>query len=132
MSRRDERIHKTKKAHRRARARLLRAVAACEANPADMLELYYWSKEPGFTGLIRAIATMPEHTRAALETFIMLARDSKSVTADLDRRGVLTFAQPKPPGVRRLRRTRATRPTRGRCCSIDAALSIDSYVHSGD
>jgi hypothetical protein len=56
-----------------------------------MFELYYWSKEPGFTQLIRAIATMPEHTRAALETFIALARDSKLVTADLDPRGVLTF-----------------------------------------
>ena len=132
MSRRDERIHKTKKAHRRARARLLRAVAACEANPADMLELYYWSKEPGFTGLIRAIATMPEHTRAALETFIMLRATRNPSQPTLIGAVCSLFAQPKPPGVRRLRRTRATRPTRGRCCSIDAALSIDSYVHSGD
>ncbi len=91
MSRRGEAPHKKNKTHERARARLLRALAACDGNPADMLELYYWSKEPGFTQLIRAIATMPEHTRAALETFIALARDSKSVTADLDRRGVLTF-----------------------------------------
>jgi hypothetical protein len=72
-------------------ARLVRTLAACGSNPADMLELYYWSKEPGFTALIRAIATMPERTRAALETFIMLARDTKSVSADLDARGVLTF-----------------------------------------
>ena len=60
-------------------------------NLADMLELYYWSKEPGFTQLIRAIATMPEGTRAALEAFIMLARDAKSVSASLDLCGVLTF-----------------------------------------
>lgn len=79
------------KRYRRARARLLRTLAACDSNPADMLELYYWSKEPGFTQIIRAIATMPEHTRAALETFIALARDSKSVVADLDPSGVLTF-----------------------------------------
>lgn len=90
MSNRGERSHKTMKVQR-ARARLLRALAACDSDPADMLELYYWSKEPGFTQLIRAIATMPEHTRAALETFITLARDSKSITADLDPRGVLTF-----------------------------------------
>jgi hypothetical protein len=91
MSHRGEQPHRKKKSYERARARLLRALAACDGNPADMLELYYWSKEPGFTQLIRAIATMPEHTRAALETFIALAPDSKSVTADLDRRGVLTF-----------------------------------------
>ena len=85
------RSHKKAKAHQRAQARLLRTLAACGGSPADMLELYYWSKEPGFTQLIRAIVTMPEHTRAALETFIMLARDSRSVRAALDSRGVLTF-----------------------------------------
>jgi hypothetical protein len=91
MSNGAERSHKQTKAQQRARARLLRVLAACDSNPADMLELYYWSKEPGFSQLIRAIATMPEHTRATLETFIMLARDSRSVRAALDSRGVLTF-----------------------------------------
>ena len=91
MSGRDGRAHDKSKASQRTRWRLLRTLAACDSNPADMLELYYWSKEPGFTQLIRAIATMPEHTRAALEAFIVLARDSKSVIADLDPSGVLTF-----------------------------------------
>jgi hypothetical protein len=45
----------------------------------------------GFTQLIRAIDTMPESTRAAFETFIALAGDSKSVAANLDTRGVLIF-----------------------------------------
>src|ERR1044072_3895823 len=94
MIRRYTRPKKTK-AQRHARSRLLRALAAGDSNPADMLELYYWSKEPGFTKLIRAIATMPEHARAALEAFIALARDSKSVTADLDPHGVLTFCSPE-------------------------------------
>jgi hypothetical protein len=91
MTRKGGRADSKIKRYRRARARLLRTLAACDSNPADMLELYYWSKEPGFTQIIRAIATMPEHTRAALETFIALARDSKSVVADLDPSGVLTF-----------------------------------------
>ena len=91
MNHRVARPHRKTKAYQRARARLLRTLAACDGNPADMLELYYWSKEPGFTQLIRAIATMPEHTRSALETFITLARDAKSVTAALNPSGVLTF-----------------------------------------
>ena len=91
MNRSGRRPNKLKSRRGRARARLVRTLAACGGNPADMLELYYWSKEPGFTELIRAIATMPERTRAALETFIMLARDAKSVSANLDPRGVLTF-----------------------------------------
>jgi hypothetical protein len=106
MNHRRGQTHSKTKAHRRARARLLRALAACDSNPADMLELYYWSKEPGFTHLIRAIATMPEHTRATLETFITLARDSRSVKAALDSRGVLTF------------------------CSVEAAKSAAIAVHA--
>jgi len=108
MSRRDVGAYKKTKAYERARARLLRALAACDGNPADMLELYYWSKEPGFTQLIRALATMPEHTRAALETFIALARDSKSVKADLDQHGVLTF------------------------CSAEVARSVALAAHAAD
>lgn len=108
MNHRRGRAHNKTKAHQRARARLLRTLAACGGNPADMLELYYWSKEPGFTQLIRAIATMPEHTRATLETFIMLARDSRSVSAALDSRGVLTF------------------------CSAEAAKSAALALHAGN
>ena len=108
MSHRGDRSRKRSRGQHRARARLLRTLAACGGDPADMLELYYWSKEPGFTQLIRAIATMPEHTRAALETFITLARDSKSVTADLDPRGVLTF------------------------CSTEAARSVALCVHAAE
>jgi hypothetical protein len=91
MNRSGRRLKKLRSRRGPARARLVRTLAACGSNPADMLELYYWSKEPGFAELIRAIATMPECTRAALETFIMLARDTKSVSANLDPRGVLTF-----------------------------------------
>ena len=108
MKNEGERSHKKTKARQRARAQLLRTLAACDGNPADMLELYYWSKEPGFTQLIRAIATMPEHTRATLETFITLARDSRSVRAALDSRGVLTF------------------------CSAEAAKSVALAVHAAN
>jgi hypothetical protein len=73
-----------------------------------MLELCYWSREPGFTQLIRAIAAMPEPTRAALETFITLARDTKSVSANLDPCGVLTL------------------------CSIEAARSAALAQHAAD
>ena len=106
MTRRTGRAHKKSGTRRSARARVLQALLTSDSNPADMLELYYWSKEPGFTQLFRAIATMPEHTRAALEAFIALARDLKSVSADIDHRGVLTF------------------------CSAEAARSLAVAVHA--
>ena len=69
--------------------RLQRALAACGGTPAEMLELYYWSKERGFRKLIRAIAMMPEATKVSLATFLTLADDTSSVAAGFDARGVL-------------------------------------------
>ena len=68
---------------------LMRTLAGCD-KPAEALEIYYWSKEPGFLEIIRAIAMMPEETRSAIEAFSALAHDQATVTAHLDSRGVLT------------------------------------------
>jgi hypothetical protein len=72
--------------------RLIRTLAAACDSPAEALELLYWSREPGLVEIIRGIAAMPDETRAALEAFIGLARDAKTVSGSLDRRGVLTLA----------------------------------------
>jgi hypothetical protein len=72
--------------------RIIRTLAAGCTNPAEALELLYWSREPGLIEIIRGIATMPEGARAALEAFIALARDAKTVSATLDPRGLLTLA----------------------------------------
>jgi hypothetical protein len=66
-------------------------VAGCD-KPAETLEVYYWSREPGLVEIFRAIATMPEQARAAIEAFVALAHDQATVTARLDSRGVLTLA----------------------------------------
>src|SRR5258708_1805233 len=72
--------------------RLLRILVTGRGSLAGVLEAHYWSKEPGLIEIMRGIALMPEETRAALEAFIALARETKSVTARLDQRGVLTLA----------------------------------------
>jgi hypothetical protein len=76
---------------RRATERLIRALVEGCGSPAQVLELYYWSKEPGLIEIIRGIVAMPEDTRAALETFLAISREPKSVVATLDRRGALTL-----------------------------------------
>lgn len=68
-------------------------VAGCD-KPADALEIYYWSKEPGLVEIMRAIATMPEEARAVIEAFAALAHDQTTVKARLDPGGVLTLASP--------------------------------------
>ena len=72
--------------------RIIRTLAAGCTNPAEALELLYWAREPGLIEVIRGIAAMPEGSRAAVEAFIALARDAKTVSATLDQRGILTLA----------------------------------------
>jgi len=83
-------------AKRRAKARterLLRILAEC-SNPAQMLELYYWSREPGMIDLVRGIAAMPEEARAAFEAFVALARDPRMIRGVLSAHGELTLVSP--------------------------------------
>src|SRR4051794_19121309 len=91
MRSQSKRPRKKVNAQQRTRARLLGALAACGGHPADLLGLFYWSKEPGFTHFIRGIAPMPDPPRPAWGPFFPLAGNWKWVTADLDCRGVLTF-----------------------------------------
>ena len=72
--------------------RVIRTLAASCGSPAEALELYYWSREPGLIEVMRGIAAMPEETKAAIEAFIALARDMKSVVASLDHNAVLTLS----------------------------------------
>ena len=71
---------------------LIRAVVAGCGSPARALEICYWSREPGLIEIIRAIVSMPEKTRAAIEAFIVLSGDCATVTAGLDHHGTLTLA----------------------------------------
>lgn len=79
------------KKDKRAAERWIGALVAGCGNPAQLLELYYWSKEPGLIEVIRGIAAMSEESRAAIEAFIAISRDPKSVAATFDRRGALTL-----------------------------------------
>ena len=40
-----------------------------------LMELYYWTQEPGLLEIIRAIAAMPDSGREALESFFRLGGD---------------------------------------------------------
>lgn len=77
--------------------RLIRTLVAGCGSPAEVLELYYWSREPGMIEIMRGIVAMPEASRAAFEAFIALARDPKSIEASLNPDGRLTFASPEVP-----------------------------------
>lgn len=75
--------------------RLIRTLVAGCGSTAAVLELYYWSREPGMIEMMRGVIAMPEQTRAALEAFIALARDPKSIEANLNPAGALTLSSPE-------------------------------------
>jgi hypothetical protein len=68
---------------------------ADEGDPARLLEVYYWSREPGFLEIVRTFAAMPEAARAAIEAFVSIAHDPSSITATWDRAGRLTLTSPQ-------------------------------------
>ena len=66
-----------------------------QGNLARLLELYYWSREPGFLEIVRACAGMPEDARAAVEAFVAMAQDPATITASWDQAGRLILASPQ-------------------------------------
>lgn len=61
------------------------------SDPARVVELYYWSQEPGLLEIIRAISAMPEAGREALESFFALVGDAQSVVATWESTGRLSL-----------------------------------------
>jgi hypothetical protein len=82
---------------------------------ARLMELYYWTQEPGLLEIIRAIAGMSESGREALESFFRLGGDPRTVTATWETDGrlvlesdnlgraleVVTYLMADPTGVTR-------------------------------
>ena len=62
-----------------------------KSDPARLMELYYWSEEPGLLEIIRAVAAMPETGREALESFFALGGDPQSVVATWEATGRLSL-----------------------------------------
>jgi hypothetical protein len=108
------RRRKLKRATGKSNRRLIRVLLAGCDNPAKALELHYWSKEPGLLEIMRGIVMMPEGARAAIEAFVALARDTRSVTASLDRRGLLTLASAQVTQTVALARYAASSDSAGR------------------
>ncbi len=65
------------------------------ANGTDtsrLLELYYWTREPGIVELIRAYLDMPERTQRSLSTFLLNGRPSL-ISSAFDQQGRLVLGR---------------------------------------
>lgn len=68
-----------------------------------LLELYYWSQEPGVVELIRAYLEMDERARLTLGNFMLTARP-QSIVASSDGSGNLVLSQVASAKARRDKR----------------------------
>lgn len=71
---------------------MIRSMANDNTDESRLLELYYWSQEPGVMELVRAYLEMDERARLTLGNF-MLTTQPRSIVASCERSGALTLTQ---------------------------------------
>src|SRR5262249_42009376 len=76
-------------------AKVIQSVLAECEDSSRLLELFYLSREPGLLEILRAVAALPEETRASLEAFFTMSHEPASIKAGWDRSGRLTLASPQ-------------------------------------
>src|SRR5262249_31359993 len=79
----------------------IRTLITEHADPARVLELYYWSQEPALLEIIRGVMALPRVPRETLKTFLALARNPHLIQVSVDEFGRLmlcsqTATQPLP------------------------------------
>ncbi len=68
------------------------------ADPAELIELAYWSQEPHLLPAIRSLVGMSEETRAAICTYLSTMRDPTQITARLVEPSDLLLSAPECAG----------------------------------
>lgn len=63
-------------------------------SPERVMELYYWAQSPDMLELLRAIAALPEGTRAVLVRYLTLHDDPSGVTARINNGGEIMLFSP--------------------------------------
>jgi hypothetical protein len=78
---------------------VIRTLVNGGADSSRLLELYYWSQEPGIVELVRAYLEMNERARLAMGNFLLSAKP-QSIAAALDGQGRLVLSRPSPDNGR--------------------------------
>ena len=69
-------------------------ITTCE-DPVRVLELFYFSQEPGALEIMRYLMALPEKGRRALRSFVDSGLDPRTISVDVDTWGRVTFSSPK-------------------------------------
>jgi hypothetical protein len=82
-----------RRSHSSGLVQLINRLASNCENPAHVLELLYWSREPELAEIMRNIVAMPDETRRTLHAFLRLAEgDLKSMAVEVNAEGDLTLS----------------------------------------
>jgi hypothetical protein len=78
---------------------VIKNLVSNESDASRLLEMYYWTREPGIVELIRAYLDMPDRTQRELADFLLRNRP-QSIESAIDQQGRLllsrdTAAQPE-------------------------------------
>lgn len=65
------------------------------ADPARLIECYYWSQEPGLLEFVRSILASPRNVRDALQAFFAASIARDAITASVDPDGALRLHSPE-------------------------------------
>jgi hypothetical protein len=71
---------------------LIKTLVNGGADTSRLLELYYWTREPGIVELIRAYLDLPERTQRTLSTFLLNGRP-QSIAGSFDQQGRMVLAR---------------------------------------
>lgn len=74
---------------------LINSLANGGADTSRLLELYYWTREPGIVELIRAYLDLPERTQRTLSTFLLNGRP-QAISGAFDQQGRLVLGRMPP------------------------------------
>jgi hypothetical protein len=80
---------------------IIRMLASTEGDASRLLEMYYWTREPGIVALIHAYLDMPERAQRQLGGFLRKSQP-QSIAASTDKQGrlVLSRSNGKPQAQR--------------------------------
>lgn len=71
---------------------LIKTLANSGTDTSRLLELYYWTREPGIVELIRAYLDMPERTQRSFSTFLLNGRPGL-ISSAFDQQGRLVLGR---------------------------------------
>jgi hypothetical protein len=92
---------------------VIRSLVSEFSNPTRLLEIYYWSQEPGAVEFMRKVMLLRPQTRMVILSFLAMTSDPKLIVADVDEVGQVILSSPQvAETVGRLRALRDTPPTK--------------------